>query len=170
MSSGLEAWMSRITAFLSDLIENPSMLNLRRDGPETILFFRTCIEKKLIQSLRRDCISLRIALKIINSEAERPVSIESILFWQNCIEVESILRLRRDCSESMLFYQNYIENEWTLSLRRQCPELTTLLNDSYSKWTRSQLEWGVVRIDSFPLRFLLKTDQIWAGAKSGQNW
>ena len=40
----------------------------------------------------------------------------------------------------------------------------------YWKLIRSELERKVARIDCFPYSFLLKTNQIWAGSRSGQNW
>ena len=53
------------------------------------------------------------------------------------------------------------ENEPDLSWSGEWSELITFLVDSYWKQSRSA---------HFPYWFLLKTDQIWAGAGTGQNW
>ena len=53
--------------------------------------------------MRRECFSLRIALNVINSKAEKRDCPESMLFGQNCIDVETILRLRCECSRTNTF-------------------------------------------------------------------
>ena len=100
-----------------------------RDCPETILFYKNCIEVETILSLRRDCS-------------------ESILFCYNCIENEWILSLRRHCPEALLFFKNSMRiNQfwsWGMTVQNQCFSIRL-----YSKSINSESQMWLSRINSF---------------------